>query len=257
MADKPERRTEEGCDTANQLDDNPNLFVFAYDWRLDNAHSAALLKEYIRCIHRFYPGTEVNIIAHSMGGIVARRYILDNADDHHVNALIAIASPWLGAPKAIYAFETGEFLDKLGHLATISKQTLAEILPSFPASGQLFASPFYDDIAGMASFRDNGGDMDNDGNTHEEYSYDDVVALMNREYGRENILPGTINRVFHSHTTPQGQQSNWRTPPDATGVKYYHIWGATDDNDTIWQVQSYKKRACWQPGKCTVNHTGI
>jgi len=44
----------------------------------------------------------VLILTHSMGGLVARRYVLDNPDTHNVDKMVTIAAPWLGAPKVIY-----------------------------------------------------------------------------------------------------------------------------------------------------------
>jgi len=103
----PDRRTTNGCDM-DQRAKNPNLFVFAYDWRKSNVKNAEALKDYIGCVQRLYtPDTKVNILTHSMGGLVARRYILDNPQTHSVDKHITIAAPWLGAPKAIYTLETG------------------------------------------------------------------------------------------------------------------------------------------------------
>lgn len=105
VAGDPRRRTVAGCDLS-QRSNNPNLFVFAYDWRLGIAENAALLREYVGCVQQFYPGTEVDILTHSMGGLLARRYILNN-DTHNVDKLITIAAPWLGAPKTINVLGTG------------------------------------------------------------------------------------------------------------------------------------------------------
>lgn len=104
----PALRTTAKCDTT-QKDSNPNLFVFAYDWRKSNEKNAVALKDYVGCVQQFYSGTKVNILAHSMGGLLARRYILDNPGTHNVDKLITIASPWLGAPKGIHVLETGKF----------------------------------------------------------------------------------------------------------------------------------------------------
>ena len=105
----PSRRTTSGCDLSQKSDDpalNPNLFVFAYDWRKSNIENAAALADYVGCIEKFYPETKVDILTHSMGGLLARRYILENSGK--VNRLMTIATPWLGAPKSIYSLETGD-----------------------------------------------------------------------------------------------------------------------------------------------------
>ena len=64
----PSRRSLAGCDTSQADDDSaPNLFVFAYDWRQDNAANAVLLHEYIQCVRQFHPDSDINILTHSMG----------------------------------------------------------------------------------------------------------------------------------------------------------------------------------------------
>src|SRR5207237_3094160 len=91
---------------SNDPDLNPNLFVFAYDWRKSNVENADTLRDYIGCVQQFYPNDKVDIVAHSNGGLLAGRYILANPGK--VNRLITIAPPWLGAPKAINVLETGD-----------------------------------------------------------------------------------------------------------------------------------------------------
>jgi alpha-beta hydrolase superfamily lysophospholipase len=75
----------------------PNLFVFPYDWRKSNIENAIQLKDYVDCVQQFYPGARVNMAAHSMGGLLARRYILQYSPNHHVQRLITLDSPWVGA----------------------------------------------------------------------------------------------------------------------------------------------------------------
>ncbi len=83
-----------------------------------NIENADKLKEYVRCVQKFYPGTKVDIVAHSMGGLLARRYIISNTANHSVRKLVTIATPFLGAPRALETIETGrlrflpDFLDK-------------------------------------------------------------------------------------------------------------------------------------------------
>ncbi len=52
------------------------LYVFAYDWRQDNVKSAQKLDELIEQIRKDYndPALRVDVIAHSMGGLIVRYY---------------------------------------------------------------------------------------------------------------------------------------------------------------------------------------
>ena len=89
---------------------NPNLFEFVYDWRKELGATAQSLRTFVQCVEQFHPGSKINILTHSMGSLLARRYILDNPTDHNVDRLITIGAPWLGAPKLLYALESGEFI---------------------------------------------------------------------------------------------------------------------------------------------------
>lgn len=212
----PSRRTTAGCDLSQQ-GNQPNLFVFAYDWRISNVENTAKLKDYIGCIQRFYPGTKVDVLTHSMGGLLARRYILLNPTDHSVSKLITIAAPWLGAPKAINVMETGEY-DDLNRL--VLKSTLRSLSEFFPSAHQLLPSRFYFGLGGRPFVKD--GSIFTD--------YDQFVSAFDALFSRS--LPGTTGKAFHD----RAGQDDWRT--DQSGVSYYHLYGQRSRADTIGTVYS-------------------
>lgn len=86
------------------------LFVCPYDWRKDNALSAAKLADMIdEACQINGAGTEVSLIGHSMGGLVCR-YYLESGDFAQkrpgfssVRRLITLATPHRGAPLALSA----------------------------------------------------------------------------------------------------------------------------------------------------------
>lgn len=61
-------------DTAKRGDHQDTFFVFPYDWRRDNVESARLLVSRIERLKRRLgqPNLKFNVIAHSMGGLIAR-----------------------------------------------------------------------------------------------------------------------------------------------------------------------------------------
>ncbi len=65
---------EASWDTANRRDDQDTFFVFPYDWRRDNVENAQLLIRKIDEVRSRLgkPRLKFNIIAHSMGGLIAR-----------------------------------------------------------------------------------------------------------------------------------------------------------------------------------------
>ncbi len=84
-----------------------DLFVFPYDWRKSNADSAQKLKDKIDAVLAETGAAKVDLVAHSMGGLVAKKYIADNGGDK-VDQLIFIATPHIGAPKAFKALMYGD-----------------------------------------------------------------------------------------------------------------------------------------------------
>lgn len=80
----------------------PKVYCAGYDWRQDNAESAQLLAKRVAEARRECEGEPCILIAHSMGGLVARYYCrwLQNAQDGPaVRALFLLGSPSLGAVK--------------------------------------------------------------------------------------------------------------------------------------------------------------
>jgi pimeloyl-ACP methyl ester carboxylesterase len=95
---------------------NDDLLVFPYDWRLSNTQNARLLAESINrkwwqnsTPDSVAPHEQVTIIAHSMGGLIARYYIESGHFDgpRYVRQLVTIGTPHLGAPES-YAFILGK-----------------------------------------------------------------------------------------------------------------------------------------------------
>jgi len=93
---------------ANGFIDGVDLFTFPYEWRQSNVESALQLKEKIDQVKQICHCDKVNLVAHSMGGLVARQYIQSDAYAHDVSQLIFLGTPHLGAPYAYLTWEAGE-----------------------------------------------------------------------------------------------------------------------------------------------------
>jgi pimeloyl-ACP methyl ester carboxylesterase len=204
------------------------LFVFAYDWRKSNAYNAIRLKEVVDNVRRLHPNRKVNIVTHSMGGLVARRYLMNHPDPnlHHVDKLITIAAPWLGAPKALQTLETGEFLEGFANLI-IKRSTLKTLVDFYPSVHELMPSQAYFDLGGFPFAEDNW-DINDDGVTYQNYSYSQLYSLYNSRHPRS--LPASAGSQFHN----EPGQDNWRGRE--FGVSYYHLYGWKPRSETILQV---------------------
>ncbi|MEK7625220.1 MAG: hypothetical protein AAB467_02600, partial [Patescibacteria group bacterium] len=81
-------------------EENETLFAFPYQWRYSNVYTAELLKLKISAVKQICGCNKVDLVAHSMGGLVARQYIEGDNYDNDVGKLIFLATPHKGASKA-------------------------------------------------------------------------------------------------------------------------------------------------------------
>jgi len=92
----------------NGYEKGKNLFEFPYEWRSSNVETAQKLKEKINEIKEKTGLPAVDIVAHSMGGLVARQYIESDDYENDINQLITLGTPHKGAPEAYLKWEAGE-----------------------------------------------------------------------------------------------------------------------------------------------------
>jgi pimeloyl-ACP methyl ester carboxylesterase len=89
-------------------DDRPaNFLEFPYDWRLDNRVNARRLETVVRArleswrSHSDNPSARVILVAHSMGGLVARYYLEVLEGWRDCRALITLGTPFRGSLNAV------------------------------------------------------------------------------------------------------------------------------------------------------------
>ncbi len=231
LSHSEDRAAEANCDYAGQVGQNPTLFVFPYDWRRSNgvddpnaADTAKRLAGFVRCIRRFYPNSQVDILAHSMGGLVAQRYLLSNPGG--VSNFITVAAPWLGAPKAIATLEKGTFLDQENRYLLIRDTTVRDISRTFPGVHELLPSRWYYELSREKPLAFEGRLIP---------TYDEFVSFMD---GRFSTAPGSTGRAFHD----RAGQDDARNNPQS--VKYYHVYGQRPHPDTIRLVSLTRVLKC-------------
>jgi hypothetical protein len=122
--------------------DQWNVQAFCYDWRLDLAESADALRAKID--GWFGGSAPVNLVAHSMGGLVSRTFILSHTDRwKHGGRLVMLGTPNHGS-FAIPQVITGA-MDTVRKLAAVdlahNRAELLEILNTMPGSMQMLPSP--------------------------------------------------------------------------------------------------------------------
>lgn len=102
---------------ANGYEKGKNFSVFPYEWRDSNAENAKLLHKRIQDIKNETGRPKVDIVAHSMGGILSREYIESDYFEDDVDQLITVATPHLGAPKVYVKWEAGAFFSDIFEMA--------------------------------------------------------------------------------------------------------------------------------------------
>ncbi|MEW5855429.1 MAG: FHA domain-containing protein [Myxococcota bacterium] len=112
-----------------------DLFVCAYDWRMDLRHGAGTLGNRISEWEELSdkaPGKFI-IIAHSAGCLVARYYVERMGGRHHVERLILLGGPHQGTPKPLYTLLGAQSLIPFG----MNKQRMKETMGTFLSAYQL------------------------------------------------------------------------------------------------------------------------
>ncbi len=93
---------------ANGYTEGTDLFTFPYEWRNSNVDSAVMLKNKIDAVKAICQCAKVDLVAHSMGGLVARQYIQSDQYQNDVDQLIFLGTPHLGAVDSYLSWEGGE-----------------------------------------------------------------------------------------------------------------------------------------------------
>jgi len=89
-----------------------NLFPFDYDWRLSCAAHVPDLEKLVRQAAEGSPNGRVTLIGHSMGGLVARAFVLSKSPSATlVSRIITLGTPYGGSPKAFAALAEGYNFD--------------------------------------------------------------------------------------------------------------------------------------------------
>jgi pimeloyl-ACP methyl ester carboxylesterase len=212
------------------------LYVFPYDWRQDNVEQSRGLHALIDAIRADYgdAGLRVDIVAHSMGGLIARYYLRYGPHDvldgmpslislygtNRIRKLILLGTPNFGAVSALHGYLAGEPVG----LGRIRPETLATL----PSGYQLFPhplAPWLIDSSGRAL-----PDELFDPATWQRYEwnvYDPGVAARVRAAGSGEEKSVVELRRFFDHRLERARRFAWMlsTPEPATPIRYVLFGG--------------------------------
>ena len=180
---------------------NETLFTFPYDWRQDNRLTAELLKNKINEIKQQTGADKVDIIAHSMGGLIARYYIESDLYQNDVDQIIFIGTPHRGAPKAYLAWEGGylgtnfpiDFIKEkiINQIAKINKfDSLIDYIKNYPITSLQQLLPDYPYLTDA-----NTGDLIPYSPGNNKYPYNEFLIDLNNQ----NKIDLFTNRINESY----------------------------------------------------------
>lgn len=154
---------------------------------------AEQLETYINDLSNRIGVDKVNIVAHSMGGLVSSKYIA-NGNSSKVSKLITYGTPYLGAPKGLYVFETGKFAG-VWYKDFVAKGEFKEVSPNFTSAYMLLPSKkYFDSNYGntyyVRKYYDNTFPQGNDAD--DVLNFNETNNLINaREWTNKTLLSRT------------------------------------------------------------------
>jgi hypothetical protein len=232
-----------------------DLFVFPYDWRWFINWSAGedpfeliqSLKEKIEQIKTQTGAEKVDLIAHSLGGLVSK-YYLKYYGQNSVNKFIDIATPHLGAPSAFKILMYGDNMniEKLG-ISLLNPETVKDIAQNMPSVYQLLPSQnYFSNIDKDYNFYlADINDLDNNG-VRGALNYEQSIEFM-KNTGRNDYLLN-FNNSLHSVLDDYS--------PKLDGLKTYNIIGCGQPTLGKIYVLNKEKSGKYEYGLKYINGDG-
>ncbi|KQJ90987.1 phospholipase A(1) LCAT3 isoform X1 [Brachypodium distachyon] len=125
------------------------LFGYGYDFRQSNRIDKAMagLRAKLETAYKASGGKRVNIISHSMGGLLVRCFLSMNHDifSKYVNKWICIACPFQGAPGCINdSLLTGlQFVYGFESFFFVSRWAMHQLLVECPSIYEMLPNPYF------------------------------------------------------------------------------------------------------------------
>lgn len=208
-----------------------NFFVFAYDWRKDVRENKDTLDALIEQAKVSSGQSKVNLVAHSMGGLIARYYISDSQKATKVNKLIELGVPHLGAVNGLKIIMYGKALGRplFGNfILGVSASEIRDVSQNLPSAFQLLPFNQYFNF-----YNNSDNDHPNPFRDDRDIDNNKVTGLLN--FGQTKSLLSNLNQnmtvfgigeQFHSNIDSIYNQTN--------GVKIYNIVGS--NQPTLGQI---------------------
>lgn len=220
---------------------NDNLFLFPYDWRYgvsgkyQNGNTTTdLLEQKILNIRTQTGSDKIDIIAHSTGGLLVKKYVMEHPLNHHISKAVFLGVPNIGAPKALKTLLEGDNFDVPG----LEDSEMQKISKNLPVAYDLLPSREYINQNGsyttVITSKQFGSDVQN-------LDYNQTNALISTEH---NLNETALSNANLLHTSDFDKYDLRKE-----GIDLYSIVGCK--NGTIGNITESRSQ-----GQVTTNVNG-
>lgn len=196
---------------------NTNFFIFPYDWRKDVRENQNTLDSLVEQAKTASGQTKVNLVVHSMGGLIAHNYIANPIKAAKVNKLIELGVPHLGTVDSLKTLRYGSWLgyDFRLFMLGIPPSETKDVSQNLPSFFELMpSSKYYDFYSSSYPFKD---DRDIDSNKETGALNFNQLKTLLTNLGH-NMTVFDLAKQFHDTLDPTLNQTN--------NVKLYEIVGS-------------------------------
>lgn len=121
------------------------VFFFGYDWRQSNLETAQELSTYIDGVLETTGAKKVNLVVHSMGGLVAGGYLSGHKEEGKLAKVVTCGTPFVGAEDATESLDhCGGFFDFSDYPQLLP--TMEEVFRSAPSLYELMPRSGWDSL---------------------------------------------------------------------------------------------------------------
>uniref|UniRef100_A0A803L440 Uncharacterized protein n=1 Tax=Chenopodium quinoa TaxID=63459 RepID=A0A803L440_CHEQI len=219
------------------------LFGYGYDFRQSNRIDKLMdgLKAKLETAYKASGGRKINLISHSMGGVLVKCFMALYPDmfSKYVNKWICIACPFQGAPGYINdALLTGvQFIEGFESYFFVKRWTMHQLVVECPSVYEMLPNPLFNwkEVPKICVWRKVSSDDEDDSSTAKLISYDPLESInLFEEALRDNELNynGKMVSLPFNHAILKwaaGTRELLNKAKLPGGVSFYNIYGTSFD----------------------------